>query len=337
EVYSAAHGVSNDTNPEDTLFLGGQFYDGDGGYYSIAQYRGGQVRALSSAGVWGDVRAMAYVGTSLYVGGSFNGTADFATALNNVGEYNTTDQTWYPMSGGIGGVVSSAVPYAPFGPSAVAFTGDFSSLYTGEADQPLEVGVDGLAMWDTLAGGWTNTPFLQGRPSLVYSDTWKDGRDSVAFAAGEFAAAAALEANGAVLLTPSQNIQAIDMMGYDLQPSDDGQFVVNAGLWYAKSNGSTPALVVGGRFRTLDGGANVARLQDGKWQRLGDVAGEVLTLNNAANLLFVGGAANDSAGFTGLTVLDMDKGREYETQKLQGPDGRSTTVRVNRVAIRADT
>ncbi|KAJ2227921.1 hypothetical protein EV180_002244, partial [Coemansia sp. RSA 518] len=337
QVYSATHGVSNDTNPEDTLFLGGQFFDSDQGYYSIAQYRDDKVTALSSAGLWGDVRAMAFVGASLYVGGSFNGTADFATALGNVGEYNTTDQKWYPMAGGVGGVVSTAVPYAPFGPRAVAFMGDFKSIYAGEADDLLELGVEGLAMWDALAGGWTNTPFLQGQPSMLYSDTWKDGQDSVAFAAGEFTAAAALEANGAVLLTPSQNIQAIDMMGYDLQPDTQGRFMVNAGLWYAKSNGSTPALVVGGRFSTLDGGANVARLQDGKWQQLGDIGGEVLTLNNAANLLFVGGVANVSAGFTGLTVLDMDKGREYNTQRLQGPDGDSTDVRVNRVAIRADT
>ncbi|KAJ2165398.1 hypothetical protein GGF45_005977, partial [Coemansia sp. RSA 551] len=230
QVYSATHGVSNDTNPEDTLFLGGQFFDSDQGYYSIAQYRDDKVTALSSAGLWGDVRAMAFVGASLYVGGSFNGTADFATALGNVGEYNTTDQKWYPMAGGVGGVVSTAVPYAPFGPRAVAFMGDFKSIYAGEADDLLELGVEGLAMWDALAGGWTNTPFLQGQPSMLYSDTWKDGQDSVAFAAGEFTAAAALEANGAVLLTPSQNIQAIDMMGYDLQPDTQGRFMVNAGL-----------------------------------------------------------------------------------------------------------
>ncbi|KAJ2307556.1 hypothetical protein IWW55_000904, partial [Coemansia sp. RSA 2706] len=342
-VYAATHGVFNSTNPEDTLFLGGQFFDSDQNYYSIAQYRGGEIKPLSNSGLWGDVRSMAYIDTSLYVGGSFNGTADFSLALSNVGEFNTTDQTWYPLVGGASGVVNSVVPYSPFGERAVAFTGDFRSVFAGDADAPVEIAVDGLAMWDALAGGWTNTPFLQGTPSLVYSDVWTDGRDSLAFAAGQFSAAAALEANGAVLLTPKQNIQAIDMMGFDLQPTEAGQFVVNSGMWYAKSNGSTPVLVVGGQFRTLDGGANVARLEDGKWRKLGDgVNGEVLTINNAANLLFVGGVANVSADasdneFAGLTVLDMDKERVYETQRLQGPDGTSADVRVNKVAIRADT
>ncbi|KAJ2629921.1 hypothetical protein H4R22_003033 [Coemansia sp. RSA 1290] len=342
-VYAATHGTFNDTNPEDTLFLGGQFLDTDKNYYSIACYRDEKITALANAGVWGDVRALTFIGSSLYAGGSFNGTADFSLALNNVGEYNTTDQRWYPLVGGTNGVVNGVVPYAPFGSRAVAFTGDFTVVNGDDGTSPVEIGVNGLAMWDTLAGGWTNTPYLEGKPSLVYSDARSDDHDSVAFAAGNFNAAAALKANGAVLLTPSENIQAINMMGFDLQPSDSGSFVVNSGLWYAKNNGTTPMLVVGGQFRTLDGGINIAKLDDGKWKRLvTDINGEVLTINNAANLLFVGGVANvtdtsDQKAFKGLKVLDMDRDRVFETPSLKSSEGDLVGVRVNKVAIRADT
>ncbi|KAJ2851692.1 hypothetical protein IWW36_000837 [Coemansia brasiliensis] len=344
-VYAATHGTFNDTNPEDTLFLGGQFFDADKNYYSIACYRDEKITTLANAGVWGDVRALTFIGSSLYAGGSFNGTADFSLVLNNVGEYNTTDQQWYPLVGGTNGVVNNVMPYAPFGSRAVAFTGDFTVVNGSDGTSPVEIGVNnGLAMWDALAGGWTNTPYLEGKPSLVYSDAWNDKRDSVAFAAGNFNASAALKANGAVLLTPSENIQAINMMGFDLQPSDSGNFVVNSGLWYAKNNGTTPMLVVGGQFRTLDGGINVAKLDNGKWKRLiTNINGEVLTINNAANLLFVGGVANVTAdtsekeAFTGLKVLDMDRDRVFETPSLKSPDGDSSGVRVNKIAIRADT
>ncbi|KAJ2162384.1 hypothetical protein GGF46_000748 [Coemansia sp. RSA 552] len=339
-VHAVVAGTTNDSDPSEVLFLGGQFADVDDGLYNLAQYRDGAVVPVGGYGLWGPCRALAFAGTSLFAGGSFNGTADFATELRNVGEYNTTDQKWYPLIGGTDGPVTSAVTYSPFGSRAVAFTGDFDSLFGGDPDAPTRIDADGLGMWDALAGGWTNTPLLQGgRPTLVFADTAKDGRDSVALAAGRFSAVAALEANGAVLLTPQQNIQAIDMMGFDLRPSDRG-FAVNAGMWYARSNSSTPALVVGGRFLAPDGAANVARLDSGKWRGISDdvdVDGEVLSVAAAANLLFVGGIANSTGNFGGLAVVDMDRRRPVRLQPLlNGPDDH-TGVRVTSVAVRADS
>ncbi|KAJ2798080.1 hypothetical protein H4R20_004949, partial [Coemansia guatemalensis] len=337
-VYTAAYGVSNNTQQDDTLFLGGQFQDSERGYSNVAQYRGESIDPLGDTGIHGIVRSMAFVDSSLFIGGSFNGTTDGSQALNNVAEFNTTDQKWYQLVGGVNNTVTEVVPYSPFGSRAVAFTGDFQSLYTGDVSDPTEIRANGLAMWDTLAGGWTNTPYLQSSPSVLHAHEYQNNVENTALAAGRFSAAAALEANGAVLLSPQQNIQAIDMMGFELQPSPDGQFVVNTGLWYAKNSDASSALIVGGRFRTLDGAANVARLDDGKWRKvLDEVGGEVLALNNAANLLFIGGVANETAGFSGLTVLDMDRRKEVGIQHLQGPDGDSTNVRVNKVAIRKDT
>ncbi|KAJ2616802.1 hypothetical protein H4S08_000638 [Coemansia sp. RSA 1365] len=337
-VHTAAYGVTNDTQQDDTLFLGGQFQDADKGYSNVAQYRGKSVRSLGGTGIQGIVRSMAFVDASLFIGGSFDGTSDGSQALNNVAEFNTTDQKWYQLVGGVNNAVTEVVPYSPFGSRAVAFTGAFQSLYTGDVSDPTEIQANGLAMWDTLAGGWTNTPYLQSSPSVLHAGAYRNNVDNTALAAGRFAAAAALEANGAVLLSPQQNIQAIDMMGFELQPTSDGQFIVNTGLWYAKNSDASSALIVGGRFSTLDGATNVARLDDGKWRKVLDgVGGEVLTLNNAANWLFIGGVADESAGFSGLTVLDMDRRKEVGIQQLQGPDGDFTGVRISKVAIRKDT
>ncbi|KAJ2770781.1 hypothetical protein IWQ56_002037, partial [Coemansia nantahalensis] len=338
-VYTAAAGGKTD---DPTLFLGGQFADARAGYHNVAQYRSQSLSALSNAGLSGAVRSMAFVGSSLYLGGSFNGTADSSAALGNVAEYNSTDQRWYPLVGGTDGPVTTVVPYSPFGEHAIAFAGDFDALYMGD-----RVAAQGLAMWDARVGGWTNPPYLSGQLSMLHSSPWSSSRANLALAAGALDAVAALKASGAVLLSPQQRLQSIDMMGYDLQRGVDGRFSVNTGLWYAKDNSKTAAtLIVGGVFQTPDGATNVARLDSGKWRRLlhGDVDGAVLTINNAANLLFVGGAANltddaakeASGRFSGLTVFDMDAGKEVDVQRLQGPRN-SRDVRVNKVAIRENT
>ncbi|KAJ2011267.1 hypothetical protein GGI14_006194, partial [Coemansia sp. S680] len=82
------------------------------------------------------------------------------------------------------------------------------------------------------------------------------------------------------------------------------------------------------------------------WRKLLDgVGGEVLTINNAANLLFIGGVANvtesssdhGDSNFGGLVVYNMDSRSSVGIQQLQGPTSDHSTVRVNKVAIRADT
>ncbi|KAJ2691791.1 hypothetical protein H4R19_006286, partial [Coemansia spiralis] len=344
-VYAAA--AAPGKTEDATLFLGGQFADARAGYHNVVQYRNQTLAALGNTGLSGPARSMAFVDSSLFVGGSFNGTADHDVALGNVAAFNTTDRRWHPLAGGTAGPVTTVVPYSPFGRHTVAFAGDFGALYMGDHDKPTRVGVEGLAMWDSLVGGWTNTPYLSGRLSLLHSSAWSDSRANVALAAGSLDAAAALKANGAVMLSPQQQLQSIDMVGYDLHRGVDGQFTVNTGLWYAKDDsGSGSTLIVGGVFQTSDSATNVARLDSGKWRRLldDDIDGAVLTINNAANLLFIGGAANltedadkdASRRFSGLTVFDMDGRKEVGVQRLQGPDN-SRAVRVNKVAIRKNT
>ncbi|KAJ2105976.1 hypothetical protein IW146_007993 [Coemansia sp. RSA 922] len=345
-VYSATTGVSNDTRPETTLYLGGRFSSQDSGYHNIAQYRNSKLKPLSNTGIWGTVYSVTFSNSSIYVGGSFNATADQAIALSNVAQFNTTDQAWYPLSGGVDGAVSNVTPYSPFGPNVVAMSGSFQTLIAGPGSESEAINMHGLAMWDTAFNQWTYTPFVKGSPSLLFSDSWQKRANNVALVAGSLSAVAALKAEGALLLDAQQNIQPLGMLGSSLRPDDSGKLAVNTGLWYAKKNGTTAQLIVGGRFKTPDGSTNLAKLKDGKWRKLLDgVGGEVLTINNAANLLFIGGVANvtesssdhGDSNFGGLVVYNMDSRSSVGIQQLQGPTGDHSTVRVNKVAIRADT
>ncbi|KAJ2342761.1 hypothetical protein GGH91_003418, partial [Coemansia sp. RSA 2671] len=345
-VYSATTGMFNDTHPDSTLFLGGRFSSQESGYHNIAQYRNSKLQPLSNSGIWGTVYSMTFVNGSIYVGGSFNATADQTTALSNVAQFNTTDQAWHPLSGGVDGAVSSVIPYSPFGPNVVAMRGSFQTLIAGPASGDEAITMHGLAMWDTAFSQWTYTPFIKGTPSMLFADSWQNRANNVALVAGSLSAAAALKAEGALLLDAQQHIQPLGLLGSSLRPDDTGKLVVNTGLWYAKKNGTTAQLIVGGRFKTPDGSVNLARLKDGKWRGLLDgVSGEVLTINNAANLLFIGGVANVTEGssghgdsnFGGLVVYNMDSHSSVGIQQLQGPSGDHSTVRVNKVAIRADT
>ncbi|KAJ2492050.1 hypothetical protein IWW37_001764 [Coemansia sp. RSA 2050] len=345
-VYSATTGVFNDTHSNSTLFLGGRFSSPDSGYHNIAQYRNSKLKPLSNTGIWGTVYSMTFVNSSIYVGGNFNATADQATALSNVAQFNTTDQVWYPLSGGVDGAVSNVVPYSPFGPNVVAMSGSFQTLIAGPGSEGEAIAMHGLAMWDTAFGQWTYTPFIKGTLSMLFSDPWQNRANNVALVAGSLSAAAALKTEGALLLDAQQHIQPLGLLGSSLRPDDAGMLAVNTGLWYAKKNGTTAQLIVGGRFKTPDGSVNLARLKDGKWRGLLDgVSGEVLTINNAANLLFIGGVANvtespsghGDSNFGGLVVYNMDSHSSVGIQQLQGPGGSHYTVRVNKVAIRADT
>ncbi|KAJ2855870.1 hypothetical protein J3B02_001932 [Coemansia erecta] len=346
-VYSVTSGFSNGTEPDETLFLGGKFSNAEHGYYNIVRYRDRRFVPLNATGLHGTVRSMAFVDSSLFVGGEFNGTADMRTALSNMAQYNTTDEMWYPLNGGADGPVTSVVPYSPFGSHVVAFAGSFSTLYaaTGSNDQNLTS--NGLAMWDTSAAQWSSLPYIEGSPSLLFADSWESRDYNVALVAGSFSAVAALEANGTVLLSSNGGIKSLSMPGAGLQPDSEGRLVVNSGLWYAKDNTTTPMLIAGGQFQTQDGATNLAQLQDGKWQKLlGGINGEILTINNAANLLFVGGVSNMTinpkndkpSGFGGLVVYNMDKNDVLGVQSLQGSDENDVSpVRINKIAVRADT
>ncbi|KAJ2355880.1 hypothetical protein H4S02_012853, partial [Coemansia sp. RSA 2611] len=179
-VYSATTGMFNDTHPDSTLFLGGRFSSQESGYHNIAQYRNSKLQPLSNSGIWGTVYSMTFVNGSIYVGGSFNATADQTTALSNVAQFNTTDQAWHPLSGGVDGAVSSVIPYSPFGPNVVAMRGSFQTLIAGPASGDEAIAMHGLAMWDTAFSQWTYTPFIKGTPSMLFADSWQNRANNVA-------------------------------------------------------------------------------------------------------------------------------------------------------------
>ncbi|KAJ2760272.1 hypothetical protein H4S06_001812 [Coemansia sp. BCRC 34490] len=343
-VYAATTGFPNVTHAEETLYLGGQFSSPDGSYANIAQYSNSVISPLNNTGINGIVYSMACINGLLYVGGSFDSTADSQVVVKNIAQYNTTSSGWSSLGGGTDETVTTVTPYSPFGSMAVGLRGNFKTLYADDTPGSVNVTVDGLAIWDAVGMMWAGTPYVKSAPTLLFADVWDDRPNNMALVAGPLSAVAALEANGAVLLDTTPSVQRLGIVGFSLQPDTDNRFAVNSGLWYAKTNDTTPMLVVGGQFQTTGGSTNIAALDNGRWGKLVDgINGEVLTLNNAANLLFIGGVANvtssdgEESGFYGLTVYNMDKEKVVDIQSLQGPDGSHDSVRINKVAIRADT
>ncbi|KAJ1958826.1 hypothetical protein EC988_000045 [Linderina pennispora] len=344
-VYSVAADASDKSGD---VYLGGNFANQTSGYEGVVQYKDNKLQPLNNTGVLGSVSALVLNGKSLFVGGQFNGTGDKKVAFSNIAQYNTSDSQWYPLAGGVNGAVTHMVPYAPFGSDIVAVTGSYAQLLADPRVPKSEnVAVSPLIMWNTTAGEWVATPYVEGTPTLVFSDAWNKSRPNQAgLIAGKFSAAAAISAGGTLLLDSDSSVRSLEYVGYSLRPTANQAFAVNTGLWYAKSNGTAAKLIVGGQFTTADGSTNIAQLDQGRWRKLvSGVNGEVLTLANAAKFLFIGGKANlttssssqKTTGFMGLTVYDMDSGDTMSMPRFMAASGSTTQVKINKVAVRANT
>ncbi|KAJ2506426.1 hypothetical protein H4217_009023, partial [Coemansia sp. RSA 1939] len=199
-VYAATTGFPNVTHAEETLYLGGQFNSPDGSYANIAQYSNSVISPLNNTGINGIVYSMACINGLLYVGGSFNSTADSQVVVKNIAQYNTTSSSWSSLGGGIDETVTTVTPYSPFGSMAVGLRGNFKTLYADDTPGSVNVTADGLAIWDAVGMMWAGTPYVKSAPTLLFADVWDDRPNNMALVAGPLSAVAALEANGAVLL-----------------------------------------------------------------------------------------------------------------------------------------
>ncbi|KAJ1955866.1 hypothetical protein GGI12_005460, partial [Dipsacomyces acuminosporus] len=92
--------ISADPSQPGVIYIGGEFKNKTQGFQNIVQYSRDGFKPLNNAGVSGAVYSMAFVNSSLFIGGIFNGTGDQQITLNNVAQYSTTEQKWYPLGAG---------------------------------------------------------------------------------------------------------------------------------------------------------------------------------------------------------------------------------------------
>jgi N-acetylneuraminic acid mutarotase len=106
---------------------------------------------LSNQGVNDSVRALAQVGSDLYVGGEFTQTDDGAlTNLGHIARYNTTAGTWHALSNqGLDGDVYVLAVYG----SDLYVGGSFDQCGDGSLTN-----LNNIARYDTTAGTWHALP-----------------------------------------------------------------------------------------------------------------------------------------------------------------------------------
>lgn len=143
---------------EDTTYAAGKF-NGDG--ISNIMAITDNATALPGGGLNGEVIGTFLNGSTLYVGGLFDNTADnTATGLNGVAVYSIPSATWSAVGAGVsGGSVLEIVPLTlniseNDVQSCLAFTGNFSSVNGFSNNAAFSA--DGFAVWVPSVSNWLN-------------------------------------------------------------------------------------------------------------------------------------------------------------------------------------
>lgn len=181
-------------------FVGGSFTSsGNVSFANIAGYSqdsaGRTPIEIANGGLNGPVEALASLGSVLYVGGSFTGTADGAVTASYMARYDPDANTWAGLSGGPDGAVSDI--YA-LGSDAILVAGSFATVNgTGQSG--------GYAVWNSTANAWqTQTSFVSAEMTAAFADYAASTQQS--FLAGSVRALSLQSASGAAQMrAPDQS------------------------------------------------------------------------------------------------------------------------------------
>ncbi|KAG8826999.1 hypothetical protein FRC19_006237 [Serendipita sp. 401] len=195
----------------DKTFLGGRFTLRDG-TVNIAQFTSGALSALANQGLNGVVSSMVLYGSTLFVGGSFNSTADNSVSLRNIAAYNVGSNQWSALGGGLDGPVSSL----GLSDGHLSVVGNFTrTLITSSA----ALNAAGLASWNIAGGRWTNSGgLLVGKISSVFNATTSN--DNKQYISGSISMYLKYGADGAASISNGESGQpAITPLGARLDGS----------------------------------------------------------------------------------------------------------------------
>ena len=175
------------------LIVGGDFDAAFGGaprtLNYVAAYDDGRDTWVSlgrggAPGFDAPVYALAWVGTTLYAGGSFTATSDGAVALRGVAAYDASGAPgaeWRSLGGGLGGTVF-----------ALAASADGGSIFAGGSFAPAGGAPVGVARWDGGAAEWRTLGAGSGLNGAVFAlVAVSHGGTELLIAGGAFTAEAA--------------------------------------------------------------------------------------------------------------------------------------------------
>ncbi|EME79110.1 uncharacterized protein MYCFIDRAFT_167006 [Pseudocercospora fijiensis CIRAD86] len=148
--------VSTVIEHNDVLYVAGRF--SRGGISNVMSIGSGNATALPKGGLNGDVLAMRLNGSTLYLGGTFNNTAEGSTdGLENVASFNIDKNEWGALGAGVNGAVSDIVPLqfnitAGNEQSCLGISGNFTSVNAANGHAAFDV--DGFALWVIGKNSW---------------------------------------------------------------------------------------------------------------------------------------------------------------------------------------
>ena len=196
---AAAQAVVSSVVPytSDKTVIGGKFALSDG-TANVVLSTGGALSALAGKGLDGTVSSMLLYGNVLFVGGSFNASADGSTTLKNIAMYDLANNQWGSLGGGLDGPVTSL----GLSDGHVTVVGNFThTLITSTT----ALSASGLAAWDIATSTWINSGgLLVGKMTSVFNGTDEDSE----YLSGQVSMYLKYGADGAASLQNGQDGEA---------------------------------------------------------------------------------------------------------------------------------
>ena len=207
QLFSQLNGTTSSTidaiapYSSDTLFLAGKFTLANKAT-NIAVFKSNALAALAQNGLNGAVSSLLLYGDSLFIGGSFEATADNSTTLRHIAQYSISRNTWSPLGGGVDGPVTSLNQENGHLSVAGNFTHVFSS---GSSTNGLAAA--GFASWDITNATWVNSGGLFVGEVTFVGNATANGEGE--YIAGNVKTYRKYGTDGMVTLTTDKNGQAV--------------------------------------------------------------------------------------------------------------------------------
>ncbi|ODM20059.1 hypothetical protein SI65_05045 [Aspergillus cristatus] len=327
----------------DTIYAGGNFSDSD--ISNIMYFDDGNATALAQGGLNSEVRSIAALDNSLYVGGNFTGTAKGSKSLKHIASYSLDSNSWSALGGGVNGPVYSVLA-APLNVSTeinettIAISGEFDKLLAFGDSQ--EINVAGFGIWIPSRQNW-----LQ---NLNVSQIELGGQLSAFTKVDNATLYAGSLASGGIAAVDAVNLRYQD--GLHLDPLLSAKQIVNStggtyiGIYDTSSDRNLT--VLGGQFsvHSSDGSTiNNLILLDGSKETVTTIDTGVdhnstfLSLAVTDDTLYAGGKVTGSVGkanveLNGILAWDLSKD---EWANMQPPALDGEDVVVNSIAPRPNS
>ncbi|KAI5798809.1 cortical protein marker for cell polarity-domain-containing protein [Geopyxis carbonaria] len=315
----------------DITYVAGNFTAKDDSYQNfLALDKAGELLDIPEGGLQGPVDALLQVGDLIYVGGSFSETKqNKTTGLGRICAYDTKNNTWVALGGGVNGAVSNVVTVglnlAGDREDGIAVSGDFTRIQP-ESQSASSIEAKGFAVWVPSQKKWLASMDTTVSMSGVLSAAVKSGETTLY--SGSISSNT-LSSSGVVYLTDvgaaEVNLEPSDFHFTESQSTSSkhkrdvasmGTSGVSTGIFYTKNDKTYT--ILGGKFVAESSSgtvSNLAFIDENNGNITGattndfTAASTILALQVLENQLFVGGSLEGTNEIGGLAVWNLDEMR----------------------------